>query len=574
MVVALLKEHGVHRIIVSPGTTNSTLAVSVQSDDFFDVYSSVDERSAAYMACGMAGTSGEPVALSCTGATASRNYLPGLTEAYYRKLPVIAITSFNGDYGVGQLLPQDIDRRQVPNDAVLLSVDLPLIKDDTDARYCNRLINQAILETKRRGGGPVHINLPTAYNPTFSAEPGPLSRCIERYSQPEDFPSIDPKKKVIVEIGAHQVFTKSQEDALSAFAKSHEAVVFCDHTSNYHGFGRILATLPVDSLYPDSAEWNSLKPDLTICIGEISGDYAADRYLQDPDVATDSWRVSPDGEIRDRFGTLTKVFECSEERFFATLAGAESQSHRYLERWQQYAKKIRGLFPDLAFSNMWVAHELAPHIPQNSIMFFAILTSLRDWNYNELDPSIRCFSNTGGFGIDGSISTMLGSSLVESETLHFLAVGDLAFFYDMNALGNRSLGPNVRILLINNKVGQQMRLPYSLAYAFKEEALDYVCAQDHFQSHGSVSAAQAWSEAMGFTYLLANDKDSFKASMDQFVDPTINKPMVFECVVPTDDDLEVTNDMLYLDPVVRRKHEVKQAVKKVLPKSLVRKLER
>ena len=89
IVIALLKEHGVRKIVVSPGATNIPIAGSVQSDPFFEVYSSVDERSAAYIACGLAEDSGEPVAISCTGATASRNYMPGLTEAYYRKLPIM-----------------------------------------------------------------------------------------------------------------------------------------------------------------------------------------------------------------------------------------------------------------------------------------------------------------------------------------------------------------------------------------------------------------------------------------------------------------------------------------------------
>lgn len=89
ILIALLKEHKIRYVIVSPGTTNLNFVASIQSDPFFTLYSSVDERSAAYMACGLAAETGEPVALSCTGATASRNYLPGLTEAYYRQLPVI-----------------------------------------------------------------------------------------------------------------------------------------------------------------------------------------------------------------------------------------------------------------------------------------------------------------------------------------------------------------------------------------------------------------------------------------------------------------------------------------------------
>lgn len=93
IIVSLLKAHGIHLAVASPGTTNMCLVGSLQNDPYFTVYSSVDERSAAYMACGLSEQTGESVVLSCTGATASRNYYPGLTEAYYKKLPVIAITS-------------------------------------------------------------------------------------------------------------------------------------------------------------------------------------------------------------------------------------------------------------------------------------------------------------------------------------------------------------------------------------------------------------------------------------------------------------------------------------------------
>ena len=106
IVIALLKAHGIRRVIVSPGTTNMTFVVSIQNDPWFQLWSSVDERSAAYIACGMAAETKEPVVISCTGATASRNYMPGLTEAYYRKLPVLAITSTRGNHKVGHLVDQ------------------------------------------------------------------------------------------------------------------------------------------------------------------------------------------------------------------------------------------------------------------------------------------------------------------------------------------------------------------------------------------------------------------------------------------------------------------------------------
>lgn len=81
------------------------------------------------MACGLAYESGEPVVLSCTEATASRNYFPGLTEAYYRKLPILAITGAHGSYDIGHLKPQVINRSVAPLDTVRLSVDLGKCKD-------------------------------------------------------------------------------------------------------------------------------------------------------------------------------------------------------------------------------------------------------------------------------------------------------------------------------------------------------------------------------------------------------------------------------------------------------------
>lgn len=105
LLVALLKFHKIKKFVVSPGTTNVCLVGTLQADPYFELYSSVDERSAAYMACGLARESGEPVGLSCTGATASRNYVPGLTEAFYSNLPVLAVTSTQHPGRVGQMMP-------------------------------------------------------------------------------------------------------------------------------------------------------------------------------------------------------------------------------------------------------------------------------------------------------------------------------------------------------------------------------------------------------------------------------------------------------------------------------------
>lgn len=122
ILVSLLKQHGIKKIIASPGTTNMPFVASVQYDKWFDVISCVDERSAAYMACGLAAESGEPVVITCTGATASRDYFPAITEAHYRKLPVLAITGAREVDTYGHLNPQTINRLSHPQDTYVCSI--------------------------------------------------------------------------------------------------------------------------------------------------------------------------------------------------------------------------------------------------------------------------------------------------------------------------------------------------------------------------------------------------------------------------------------------------------------------
>ena len=128
ILVKLLKEHHIKRVITSPGGTNMMLNASLMYDGSFEMYSSVDERSAAYMACGMAEESGEPVMITCTGATAARNYMPGLTEAYYRKLPILVVTGTQDLRRLGNLYDQVTDRSMHPNDILTFSTYIPTVQ--------------------------------------------------------------------------------------------------------------------------------------------------------------------------------------------------------------------------------------------------------------------------------------------------------------------------------------------------------------------------------------------------------------------------------------------------------------
>ena len=186
ILIALLKAFGIKKVVASPGGTNPALLMSMQSDGFFEMYSCVDERSAAYMACGLSVESNEPVVICCTGATASRNYFSALTEAYYRKIPIVAITCSRPNYVRGHLVPQVTYRDQYPADILVDGENLQIIKKPDDRWDVEFKINKALLALRRHGGGPVHFNVET-YTQSCSTLALPEVHVIHRITQNDDF---------------------------------------------------------------------------------------------------------------------------------------------------------------------------------------------------------------------------------------------------------------------------------------------------------------------------------------------------------------------------------------------------
>lgn len=553
LLLSLLKAYGIRKVIASPGATNITLVASMQHDPYFEMYSCVDERSAAYMACGMAEQSGEPVVISCTGATSAREYMSGLTEAYYRKLPVVAITSTQDISRVGHLIAQVTDRSVHPNDIVVESVHLQTIKDDTDAWDCMIKINRALSALTWRGGGPVHINLTTTYSRDYSIQTLPSVTKITRYTIEDNLPDF-PGGKIAVFVGAHPLWNKEESAALDSFCASNDAVVICDQTSNYRGRYRVDASIVgLQTKYKSPL----FDIDLLIHIGEISGAYDAMKFHPNQ-----VWRVDLDGEMRDQFKKLTAVFEMPERLFFEHYSKGE-KDETYLAAWQIEINNIRQNIPELPFSNIWIAQQISQKIPQGSVLYLGILNSLRSWNYFETPDSVAVHSNTGGFGIDGILSTVIGSSFGNPNQLHYAVLGDLSFFYDMNSLGNRHVGNNVRILVVNNAKGMEFRLINHNGAMFSDEADKYIAAGGH---HGNQSPVviKHWAEDLGYEYLFADNKKDFVEVVGRFLTPTITeKPMVLEVFTTTEDETGALKllEELAVDSKEVLRQDMKAAVK-------------
>lgn len=564
ILISVMKSHGIKKVVASPGATNVSFIASIQQDDFFEIYSAIDERSACYMACGLAEESNEVVALSCTGATASRNYMPGLTEAFYRKLPILVITSTQSNMKIGHNIPQVIDRRVPLNDTVKMSVQLPSVNTAQEEWACIINTNKAILELDHHGKGPVHINLETTFSDNFTIKELPEVKVINRFNYKDELPELN-FKNVAIFVGAHSKWSDKLTEIVDKFCEIYNGVVLCDHTSNYWGKYRVLANA-VTNQELERAKCCNI--DLLIHIGNISGAYM--------NISGECvWRVNPDGELCDTFGKLQNVFEMDEISFFSYYTKNHSCSTNkcdFAESWKAAYVEVENKIPELPFSNAWVAQTLSKKIPLNSVIHFGILNSLRCWNFFDVMEGTLGYCNTGGFGIDGCVSSLIGAALTSPQRIYFGIVGDLAFFYDLNSLGNKHIGNNVRLIIINNGRGQEFRNYSHRAAKFGEDADEFMAAAGHFGNKHPY-LVKHYAEDLGFRYLKAVNKEEFNRALDIFVSPEVaDAPIIFEVFTDTD------NENMALKKIVtcvgNEKTSVKRIVKNIIGEKGVERVRR
>lgn len=561
VVIQLLKKNGLNQIVISPGGTNIAFIDKVQDDPFFTCYSVVDERSAMYFAIGLYLQTGTPVVTSCTSAQATRNYIPGLTEAFYKKVPILAITMAKHPRFTYQEYMQAPDQTSLPKDCVKNSYSMPFVSDENDVYHSIRIANQAILELTHHGLGPVQLCIPWLDFPLALSKP--KIRDINRYSIEDKWDVDLSNKKIMIIVGEHRPFNKSEQESIEIFSEKFDAMVYTNHLSNYHGKYSINANLAMLTL--NVKDFNEYyKPDIIISIGGQTGDYPLYNMISRVELNDiEHWRISEDGDVVDTYDKLTRIYECSIFRFFSTMNNIEneekSSSHEYFQIWKGLVNNLsyRKKYP---FSHLFIAQFLSKVLPMDSIVQFAILNSLRIWNFFKLNDSIQCYSNVGAFGIDGGLSTLIGQSMV-TDKLCFMITGDLAFYYDMNSLGIRHIKNNLRILIVNNNGG----IEFKLGNVNNKKFDRYIAAAGHFKN------ASGWAETCGFLYLSAKNKEDFCLAAKKFVSVS-DLPIVFEVFVSDVNEANAYEQIIRDNKKTDFTSIIKNNIKDVLPSNIVNKI--
>jgi len=489
-----------------------------------------------YFAIGLYLQTGEIIATSCTSAQATRNYVPGLTEAYYKHVPILAITTSKLERYQYQDYMQAPDQCSLPKDAVRKTYDLPPVTDDNTRVQVIQSAREAILEVTHRTPAPIQINvrIDDKRQNQFIETKLTTVRDLKRYMAWDDWNDCNLEgKKILIVVGEHRQFSKIQQEELDEFCNYYNVAVYVNNLSNYNGRYAIKANLLLSC-----GGFASINPDLIITLGGQTGDYSLFYSLFNKNI--EHWRVSKDGDIIDTYNSLSKVFECPEEYFLRRFKKKEPVEHTYYDDFVKLNSKI-DYGVEVPFSNLYIAQTLYSKIPHHSIINFAILNSLRCWNYFPLDKSISGYGNVAAFGIDGCNSMLIGESMNTNE-LCFLITGDLAFFYDMNSLGIRHIKNNIRIILINNSGGAEFKIMTS-SWKEKINTDTYISANGHYGN------AKGWAENCGFKYLSSSSKEDFLNIHDQLLQED-ESPILLEVFTKQEDETEAIK--IFLDTNTKR----------------------
>lgn len=568
ILISLLKQFNIRHIVISPGTRNTALTGSIENDEFFQCYSIVDERSAAYFALGLSEALDAPVCVSCTAATATCNYFPAIKEAYERNIQLVALTADQNPYEMFHMEDQCIDQVDMFHGYVKMAVDVPKVMNEEDYWYCNRRINEAFLELDHHGKGPVQINYHMSYGlneiSTYDVKELPVTRKINRYENDCNFETLaeilKTKKKILVVGGSEFDPEGRLTVALNEFTEKYNCVIICDTYSNvFSGNEKIMNPRALgDVITQDQVSY--LEPDLIISFGAIY--YSTIKYFMSSYAKkAEHWQIAVDGMVNDGYHCLTKVFEQKAEEFFANLNrySNEINNNEYVIRWKKRLDMMH--YQNLEFTNLSVIREFCKLLPANALLHTTVLDSIRMSNYASMNSGVRCFANLGADGIDGALSTYLGQTIDENE-LVYLLIGDLSLMYDMNALLQK-LPPNIRILVVNNYAGAEFH---------KNFGLDRIPTLNMHIAAGHGVKMENCCIASQFKYLVATDMSELREQLEKFMKPS-KQPILLEVFTDADKDAKALKEYWRENheeiPGVKisAKARAKKIVKKVLGKN-------
>ena len=539
ILTALLVAHGVRHAVVCPGSRNAPIVHNLNECPDIACYPVTDERSAGFYALGMSQALTkpvcvkEPVVVCVTSGTALLNLAPAIAEAYYQRWPLVVISADRPPQWIDQLDGQTLPQADALGRFVAKAVSLPEPRDDEERWYCNRLVNEVLL--KSREGFPVHINVPIA-EPLFSftTQTLPAQRKIEligslmnnRLFSETFLSAFFQARKPMVIVG--QTYFDDSCMAADLYEIGAYAVVLSESLTN------TVERCHFDEVLPLLEGDDSYKPDFILYLGGTLVSKRLKRFIRGlSDVSV--WSVSEDGAVYDTFMHLTGIIKGSVYEATVLLMDAIEQStathtETFVERWNRLLQRASAHADayEPAYSQMaavkWFEKRVGEKkISKKASFHYANSTAIRLAN---IYACHYVYCNRGVNGIDGSLSTAAGFSLVKDDTV-YCVIGDLSFFYDQNALWNQNLKGNFRVLLLNNgKGGIFNMLP----------GLEQSPVRDSFVAASHQTSAEGICQQNHVVYLRADDMEQMQKGIETLLSLESDRPVLLEVFTNASED--------------------------------------
>ena len=467
-IAEICAQKDIKNVILSPGSRCAALTLAFVRHPDINTRTISDERSAAFIALGMAQQTKQTVALVCTSGSAAYNYAPAVAEAYFQQIALLVLTADRPPEWIDQLDGQTIRQENIYGKHVKKSYSLPVDYTHADVQWqVTRTINEAINTSQEFPQGPVHINIP--FREPFYPEKGEhvsydkgvkiialekATYTLEEKTKEKLMSTLDASKKILIVVG-QQDFDASLLNAVNVFSTKHDIPIIADVISNFQRTEKAIIHQDAFLAHAD----NSLAPDLLITFGKSVISKQLKIYLR-KNKAKQHWHIQEAGDVADTFQSLTKIIRTTPEVFFSEIHGVDiniTERNNYLRQWKEEDSKATGiiskLFDNQEFNEFEAVKSALDYLPENSNLHLANSMSVRYANYVGIKgKAVNVYCNRGTSGIDGCTSTALGFAL-QTDEITTLITGDMAFFYDRNAFWNKYIPSNLRVIILNNQGG-------------------------------------------------------------------------------------------------------------------------
>lgn len=539
----LLQQHGIKHAVVSPGSRNAPLIVALARSSELTKTVIIDERSAAFVALGIASASNEPVALVCTSGTALLNYAPAVAEAYYRKIPLIVISADRPMEWIDQDDSQTLRQYEALSNYVKRSYNIPARCDDETMRwYVNRIVNDAIITANTGRRAPIHINVQIdepLNEPAMLYKPVPFERVIEIITPGKELPGEKEKellqqlngKKILIIAGFNQP-DKELNQTLENLSRRANIVVMTESISNLKSVNFISSIDRTLSVMDENSR-KDLTPDIVMTLGGALVSRHIKQYMRSSK-PKEHWHIGITDATIDCFTVLTKRIETDAASFFRQISNELeiSVASEYSRKWHDFARLSESSHKKYVCHSPWsdltaldivfdaIPDEWNVHLSNGSVVRYAQLFDTTRFN--------RIDCNRGVSGIDGSTSTAIGASVVNVDTT-LLITGDMSAQYDIGALAASCISSSFKMIVLNNGGGGIFRFVKSTADLPELEA--------YFVAEVKLPLKQI-AEGYGFKYMCATMQSELQLALD-FMRKENSSPVILEIRTPGEESAQV-----------------------------------